>query len=267
MLIVLSPAKRLDVESPPPVTQATQPRFVAEAKTLIATLRRYGPAQLAELMSLSDTLAALNVARYASWTPVFDASNAKQALYMFDGDVYDGLEAHSLGEADLAYAQDRLRILSGLYGVLRPLDFMQPYRLEMGTRLPTRRGADLYAFWGERIAACLRADLAALEGRPQVIVNCASAEYFKSIRIEALKATIITPVFEERTERGWKIVSFHAKRARGMMARYAITHRIEDPEQLKGFDEAGYAWDADASDDHTWRFRREPVGGVASSND
>lgn len=267
MLIVLSPAKRLDVESPSPVTQATQPRFVDEAKTLITTLRRYGPAQLAELMSLSDPLAALNVARYASWKPVFDADNAKQALYMFAGDVYDGLQAHSLDGADLAYAQDRLRILSGLYGVLRPLDFMQPYRLEMGTRLPTRRGQDLYAFWGERIAACLRADLAALQGRAQVLINCASAEYFKAVRVAALKATVITPVFEERTERGWKIVSFHAKRARGMMARYAITHRIEDPEQLKGFDEAGYAWDADASDEFTWRFRREPVSGAMSSHD
>lgn len=263
MLIVLSPAKRLDVDSASPVTQATQPRFVGEAKTLIAQLRRFGPAQIAELMSLSDALAALNVARYASWTPVFDASNAKQALYMFAGDVYDGLAAHTLAEADLAYAQDRVRILSGLYGVLRPLDYMQAYRLEMGTRLVTRRGKDLYAFWGERIAACLRADLDALRGRPQVLVNCASAEYFKAVRTEALQATVITPVFEERTDRGWKIVSFHAKRARGMMARYAITHRIEDPEDLKGFDAAGYAWDAAASDEYTWRFRREAVADAA----
>ncbi len=256
MLIVLSPAKRLDVASAAPVTQATQPRFVDEAKTLIAQLRRYGPDQIAELMSLSDALAALNVARYASWTPSFDAGNAKQAVYMFAGDVYDGLQAHALDAHDLAYAQDRLRILSGLYGVLRPLDYMQPYRLEMGTRLNTRRGKDLYAFWGKRIAQCLRDDLASLHGAPQVIVNCASNEYFKAVHAEALGATILTPVFEERTDRGWKIVSFHAKRARGMMARYAIRHRIEDPEALKGFDAAGYAFDPAASDAYTWRFRR-----------
>ncbi len=257
MLIVLSPAKRLDVATASPVTQATLPRFVAESMTLVAQLRRYAPAQIAELMSLSDSLAALNVARYASWTPSFDAENAKQALYMFAGDVYDGLDAATLEAHHLTYAQDRLRILSGLYGVLRPLDYMQPYRLEMGTRLATRRGKDLYAFWGERIARCLREDLEALKGKSRAIVNCASVEYFKAVHLDALDAPVITPVFEEGTPDGWKIVSFHAKRARGMMARYAITRGIVDPDELKAFDAAGYGFDAGASDEFTWRFRRE----------
>ena len=256
MLFLLSPAKSLDYETPWDGVPHTQPQFIDRSAQLIGLLRTKSPADISSLMDISDALAGLNAARYQSWSKKFTPKNAKPAVLAFNGDVYEGLDAATLKPAQLEWAQEHVAILSGLYGVLRPLDYMQPYRLEMGTRLNTRRGKDLYAFWGKRIAQCLRDDLASLHGAPQVIVNCASNEYFKAVHAEALGATIVTPVFEERTDRGWKIVSFHAKRARGMMARYAIRHRIEDPEALKGFDAAGYAFDPAASDAYTWRFRR-----------
>ena len=254
MLIVLSPAKSLDYERPLPIAHCSQPDFLDESSVLIDRLRAFDPARLAELMKISDALAALNVARYAQWTTPFTQDNARQAVLAFNGDVYEGLDARSLDEASLLWAQEHLRILSGLYGVLRPLDLMQPYRLEMGTRLDNVRGKDLYAFWGDRVARAL-AEVLATQPVP-VLVNLASDEYFKSVRLPALGHPVIQPVFQERKGAQWKVISFHAKHARGAMARYAIDRRIEDPEQLKAFDVDGYAYAPDASDAQRWVFRR-----------
>lgn len=259
MLIVLSPAKSLDFATPPGTRRHTQPRFLDEAEQLVSILRELSLAEVAELMDLSDPLAALNVARYGEWRRPFTAKNAKQALLAFNGDVYAGLQAATLGEDDLAWAQARVRMLSGLYGVLRPLDLMQPYRLEMGTRLSNPRGKDLYAWWDGRVTEALNADLQQLKVDAPVLVNCASAEYFKAVRPARLKARLVTPVFQD-WKGGWKIVSFHAKRARGLMARYAIDHRVDEVEALKEFDREGYAFDAQASEADTWVFRRPPQG-------
>lgn len=258
MILVISPAKALDYETPPTTATFTQPDFLDQSAELIDILREKSPAQIAELMSLSDQLSSLNVARYASWSRPFAADNAKQALLAFNGDVYEGLDATSLTEADLAWAQDHLRILSGLYGVLRPLDLMQAYRLEMGTRLASPRGKNLYEFWGERITDELNRLLAREEdaGRERVLVNLASDEYFKSVKPKKLKGRIVTPVFEDWKGGRYKIISFYAKRARGLMSRYVITRRIDEVEALQGFDAEGYAFAADASDADTLVFRR-----------
>ena len=258
MILVISPAKALDFETPPTTATHTQPDHLDDAEQLIGLLRQRSPAEIAELMSLSDPLATLNVARYASWSRPFDRNNAKQSVLAFNGDVYEGLAASTLSEADLARAQDHLRILSGLYGVLRPLDLMQPYRLEMGTRLATPRGKDLYAFWGDRITDELNRLLAheAEAGREPVLLNLASDEYFKSVRRKAVKGRIVTPVFEDWKAGRYKIISFYAKRARGLMSRFVIERRIDDIEALKGFASEGYAFAADASDADTPVFRR-----------
>lgn len=256
MIIVLSPAKSLDYETPPHVSKHTIPDFADDAAQLIDVLRHYSPQQLASLMDISDALAHLNFQRYADWSPRFNADNAKQAVLAFNGDVYEGFDAKSLSAADLDYAQRHVRVLSGLYGVLRPLDLLQPYRLEMGTRLPNPRGKDLYAFWGERITDALNAQLRRAKGASRVVVNCASTEYFKSVRPKRLDAPIVTPVFEDWKGGRYKIISFHAKRARGLMARFAVEHRIESPEQLKDFAVEGYAFDPAASNDATFVFRR-----------
>lgn len=254
MLIVISPAKTLDFESPCDPTRFTIPDFLEDSRQLIEQLRSFDPPQLARLMDLSDALAALNVARYASWHLPFTPDNARQAVFAFNGDVYEGLDAGTLEAAQIDWAQDRLRILSGLYGLLRPLDLMQPYRLEMGTRLPNTRGKDLYAFWGDRLAVAL-AEVIRRQPVP-VLVNLASEEYFKSVPRKALGLEVIQPVFQERKGSQWKVVSFHAKRARGLMTRYAIEHRLEDPEGLKAFDVEGYAFAPEASDACNWVFRR-----------
>jgi cytoplasmic iron level regulating protein YaaA (DUF328/UPF0246 family) len=254
MLFVLSPAKTLDYDTPPATSRHTAPDFIEDAAELISILRAKSPAEIAELMSLSDSLAALNVARYGSWSTRFTADNSKQAVLAFNGDVYEGLDAPSLDEAGLGYLQDHLRILSGLYGVLRPLDRMQPYRLEMGTRLANARGKDLYAFWGDLVADALNAEIEK-QGH-QVLINLASEEYFKAVRPKRLKVPVITPVFEDWKNGAYKVISFHAKRARGLMMRYAALHGIADPEDLKGFDCGGYAYDAPHSTELVWRFRR-----------
>lgn len=261
MLIVLSPAKSLDYETPPPVKlrigPSSLPRMLDRSARLIERLRRLAPQDLAGLMDISDKLAVLNATRYADWSPTFTAQNSKPAVFAFNGDVYDGLDARSLSEDDIAFAQRHLRMLSGLYGVLRPLDWMQPYRLEMGTRLANDAGKDLYAFWGDAVTELLNADMAQLkqEGAP-TLVNLASEEYFKAVRPGVLKARIVTPVFEDWKGGRYKIISFHAKRARGTMARYAVTHRITEASKLKRFKVDGYAYDAAASDDSRWVFRR-----------
>ncbi|MEN3112344.1 peroxide stress protein YaaA [Uliginosibacterium paludis] len=256
MLIVVSPAKSLDYERPLPVTKHTQPAFLDRSEALIGLLREKSPLEISRLMSISDTLATLNVTRYAEWHRPFSARNARQAMFAFDGDVYEGLDAFTFSEAQIAFAQEHFRMLSGLYGVLRPLDLMQPYRLEMGTKLANPAGKDLYAFWGDTITEALAAELAR-QKTPPVLVNLASEEYFKAVRPKKLAARVITPVFEERKGSGWKIVSFYAKRARGLMSRYAIVNALTDPEALKAFDLEGYAWSAAASEGDRWVFRRE----------
>ncbi len=256
MLFLLSPAKSLDYETPlPDGLPHTLPSFPAQTRELIEVLRGLSPQQVASLMDISDPLAALNVGRYAAWSPKYSARNARQAVLAFNGDVYEGLQAQSLSRAELDWAQEHIAILSGLYGVLRPLDWMQPYRLEMGTRLATDAGANLYQFWGPRIAEHLNARLQA-DATP-VIVNLASQEYFKSVDRKVLKARVIDCVFEDWKGGQYKIISFHAKRARGLMARYAIQHGVTTPRKLEGFDLEGYAFDAAASSPERLVFRRK----------
>ncbi|MBV2134479.1 peroxide stress protein YaaA [Pseudomonas sp. MAP12] len=240
MLMVISPAKTLDYTTAPVTTRHTLPEHLAHSVELIAQLRELTPAQIAELMSLSDKLAGLNAARFAQWSPEFTPENAKQALLAFKGDVYTGLDAESFGEDDFDFAQQHLRILSGLYGVLRPLDLMQPYRLEMGTKLANARGKDLYAFWGERISGWLNQALA--EQGDDILLNLASTEYFGAVKRKALKARIIDTEFKDLKNGQYKIISFYAKKARGLMARYVIQNRLRDPEALKDFDLAGYSY-------------------------
>lgn len=254
MLIVLSPAKSLDYETPVVTDKHTLPAFVPEAARLIEHLRELSPAQIASLMKISDPLAALNHGRYAAWSSRFTRKNARQAVLAFNGDVYEGLDAPTLAPAALDYAQAHIRILSGLYGVLRPLDLMQPYRLEMGTKLATAAGRDLYAYWGTRVSENLNAVLA--ERGSEALVNLASEEYFKSVKPKLLSAPVVTPVFEEWKDGRYKIISFYAKRARGLMARYAAQNGIVRAHDLQAFDCEGYRFDARASNEHTWIFRR-----------
>src|SRR5574343_644557 len=225
MLFLLSPAKSLDYDPPAGDVPHTLPAFAPQAAELIEVLRPYSPQQIAELMDLSDALSVLNVARYEAWSPKFTAKNAKQAVLAFNGDVYEGLDAKTLTPKQLEWAQEHVCILSGLYGVLRPLDWMQPYRLEMGTRLTNPRGKDLYAWWGDTLAEYLDRELA--EQGDDVIINLASQEYFKSVNRKALKARVVECVFEDWKGGAWKVISFHANRARGLMARHAILKRAE----------------------------------------
>ena len=257
MLVLLSPAKSLDFE--PLVGEMaalphTLPAFPKQTAQLIEVLKTYAPQQIAELMSLSDALSSLNVARYQAWRPRYTAKNAKQAILAFNGDVYAGFEASSLTTDDLMWAQDHLCMLSGLYGVLRPLDWMQPYRLEMGTKLANPHGNTLYAYWGSRIAQALN-EQQAQEAAP-VVINLASQEYFKSVDLQTLRAQVVECVFEDFKGGQYKIISFYAKRARGLMARWAIQHRAETPAQLQGFDLDGYAFTAAASTPERLVFRR-----------
>jgi cytoplasmic iron level regulating protein YaaA (DUF328/UPF0246 family) len=257
MLFLLSPAKTLDFETPvraPVLKKATDPAFTAQAAELIDVLRRKTPAQVAGLMELSDPLAALNVARYATWQPEATADNSKPAVLAFNGDVYEGLVSKTLKTAELAWAQEHLVILSGLYGALRPLDRLQPYRLEMGTALATPRGKDLYAYWGDTVADYLNQRLAA--DKTPVVVNLASVEYARVALRKALAARVVDCQFEDWKGGGYKIISFFAKRARGLMARYAIEHRVRRPEQLQGFDADGYALAPEVSTPDRLVFRR-----------
>ena len=254
MLFLLSPAKALDYDSPLHAAAPTPALFTKQSAELIALLRDKSLRQVAELMGLSDALAALNAARYAAWSPSATVKNARQAVLAFNGDVYRGLDARTLGAEELAWAQDHVCILSGLYGVLRPLDLMQPYRLEMGSRLANRLGKDLYRFWAAPIASYLNSRLKA--DISPVVVNLASQEYFKAVDSKALKARVVECVFEEAKEDGFKVIGFSAKRARGLMARYAITRRLLTPRQLEGFSEEGYAFAPAASRPDRLVFRR-----------
>lgn len=254
MIIVLSPAKTLDYETPAAAGKSSRPVFLQESALLVKQLRAMAPDKLAGLMHISPRLAELNAGRYQDWHTPFTKTNAKQAVLAFKGDVYTGLDAGSLDRDDLAFAQQHLRILSGLYGVLRPLDLMQPYRLEMGTRLENDRGADLYAFWGDRITDALNKDLkGAGHG---ILINLASAEYFKSVRQERLRARVITAEFKEKSNGQYRFFSFYGKQARGLMSRYIVKNRLTDPEDLKGFNLAGYRYHKGLSSTDTWVFTR-----------
>lgn len=254
MLIVLSPAKTLDLATPPITVKSSLPDFISHSAELIEILKGHSPAEISSLMQISDPLAALNVGRYASWSTKFTPQNAKQAVLAFNGDVYEGLDAASMNASQLDYMQSHIRILSGLYGVLRPLDLMQPYRLEMGTRLASARGRNLYAFWGSIVTNALNAHLDAQQS--QALINLASEEYFKVVRPNLLSAPVITPVFEDWKNGKFKIISFYAKRARGLMARYAADKKLVSPEKLKEFDYEGYALDEMTSSAGKWVFRR-----------
>jgi cytoplasmic iron level regulating protein YaaA (DUF328/UPF0246 family) len=253
MLIVLSPAKSLDFETRSTTKLATTPDHLARSSALIEVLRGYSPAQLSELMDLSDPLAALNVARYASWST--EPADARQAIMAFNGDVYAGFDARSLKPKALAYAQQHLRILSGLYGVLRPFDLIHPHRLEMGSRLATPGARDLYGFWGDTVTATINQAIEA--NGAEVLVNLASEEYFKSVKPKLLPVPVVTPVFQDWKNGKYKIISFFAKRARGMMARYAAEKGITEAERLKKFKAGGYVFSKRDSTDTSWVFRRQ----------
>ena len=255
MLMVISPAKTLDYETTPTTPLFTQPQHLEHAQELIVQLREMSPQQIGELMHLSDKLAALNVARYGSWERPFNPSNAKQALLAFKGDVYTGLAAEDFSEADFDFAQRHLRMLSGLYGVLRPLDLMQPYRLEMGTKLANARGKNLYEFWGDDISGWLNQALA--EQGDEVLLNLASNEYFGAVKRKALNARVIDTEFKDLKNGQYKIISFYAKKARGLMARYVIKERLRDPAGLKDFSYQGYRYSAEQSKPDSLVFLRD----------
>ncbi len=254
MLAVLSPAKSLDYETPLTTSRYTQPTLMQESALLIEQLRTLTPADIASLMSLSDKLAGLNAARYAEWQPESTQENARPAILAFNGDVYTGLAAQDFTDTDFDVAQKHLRMLSGLYGVLRPLDLLQAYRLEMGTKLANVRGKDLYAFWGDIITDHLNQALA--EQGDEILVNLASDEYFKSVKPKKLNARIITPVFQDEKNGKYKIISFYAKKARGLMARYIVKNQLTKPEQLLEFDSEGYSYCEEASSGNKLVYRR-----------
>ena len=254
MLVIVSPAKKLDYETDVNVKSWSEPDYLDDSLELIETARKLTRSDIAGLMKISDQLADLNYQRFHDFSTPFSPANARPAIFAFKGDTYVGLDADSLSEEDLNYAQDHLRILSGLYGLLRPLDLMQAYRLEMGSRLANPRGRNLYEFWGESLAEGIN-DALAGEKEP-VLVNCASNEYFKAVKPKALKARVITPVFKQVKDGHARSLGMMAKRARGMMARYIIQNRIEDPEQLKKFDMDGYKFQPSLSDHETFEFHK-----------
>ena len=255
MLIVVSPAKTLDYESPLATEKFTQPDLVSYSKELIEVCRKLTPADVSSLMKVSDKIADLNVGRFQEWSETFTTDNARQAILAFKGDVYTGLEAETLSDADFDYAQDHLRMLSGLYGLLKPLDLMQPYRLEMGTKLANEEGTNLYQFWGNVITDKLNEAIAA-QG-DNVLINLASNEYFKAVKPKNLDAQVITPIFKDCKNGQYKVISFYAKKARGMMARYIIENRIESVADLTKFDVAGYYFVEEESTPTDLVFKRE----------
>lgn len=254
MLALLSPAKSLDFESPLTTQQFSQPDFLEHSSALIDVVRQCSPADLSNLMKISDALGVLNYDRFQQWQPPFSLDNARQAVLAFDGDVYQGLAAAQWSGADFDFAQQHLGILSGLYGLLKPLDLIQPYRLEMGTKLGNPRGKDLYQFWGDLLTEAVNARLQ--EESIPVVINLASQEYFKAIAPKRLRARVIEPVFKDEKNGQYKIISFYAKRARGLMAAYLVQQRLQDPESLKQFTVAGYRFDPQQSSTDKWVFIR-----------
>jgi len=252
MLMVISPAKTLDYDSKPVTRRSTKPELLDYSERLIKYLRKYSVDELGGLMKLSEKLSQLNFDRYEKWEPVCTTSNAKQAVLAMKGDVYTGLDADSFNQDDFSFAQKHLRILSGLYGVLRPLDLMQPYRLEMGTKLETDSGNNLYQFWGETITN--KVDQALSKQGDNILLNLASNEYFKSIKQKQVNGRIITPQFKEKKGDSYQMIGVFAKKARGMMARYIIKNQIAEPEQIKDFHEQGYSFNGSMSDSANWVF-------------
>lgn len=254
MLTVISPAKTLDFETPATTEQYSQPAFLKQSQQLIDGLKKLSAQELASLMSISDKLAGLNVARYQEWQQPFTPGNAKQAVLAFRGDVYTGLDADTLDQKGMDFAQAHLRILSGLYGVLKPLDLMQAYRLEMGTKFGVKGAKDLYDFWGSQIREALESDPAFQD---KVLVNLASNEYFNAVGAKQLDATIITPVFKDWKNGQYKMISFYAKKARGLMSRFIIDKKIDKPAALKDFDYEGYRFSPEMSKGNDWVFIRD----------
>lgn len=255
MLALISPAKTLDYESALPTDQHTLPRLLEHSQQLIDVSRKLSASEIASLMSVSEKIAQLNVARFRDWQPEFNFSNARQAIFAFKGDVYTGLDAYDLSAQDLEFAQTHLRMLSGLYGLLRPLDLMMPYRLEMGTKLANTRGHNLYEFWGDQITQLVNADLAQADS--ELLVNLASDEYYKSVKESKVKAEIIKPVFLDQKNGKYKVISFYAKKARGLMARYIIQNQLNRAEDLKSFNTDGYYFDAASSMKGELVFKRD----------
>lgn len=254
MLILISPAKTLDYQSPLATERHTLPELLNYSTQLIREARKLSAAQIASLMSISDKLASLNATRFHDWSETFTPENARQAILAFKGDVYTGLQAETFSEDDFDFAQRHLRMLSGLYGVLRPLDLMQPYRLEMGIKFANKKGNDLYSFWGDTITKKLNEALA--EQGNDIVINLASDEYFKSVKPAKLNARIIKPVFLDEKNGKFKVISFYAKKARGLMSRYIIKNRLTHPEQLTGFNSDGYFFDDAASGEQELVFKR-----------
>lgn len=255
MLALLSPAKTLDYSTALPSDLFTQPRLLDQSQQLIAEAEQLSASQIMSLMSVSEKIAQLNVERFRDWQSDFDFSNARQAIFAFKGDVYSGLDAYHLTEQSIDFAQNHLRMLSGLYGLLRPLDLMMPYRLEMGIRLKNQRGSNLYQFWGDRITQLINADLK--QANTTQLINLASDEYYKAVNENIVAAEIIKPVFLDQKNGKYKIISFYAKKARGLMARYMLENQLTDAEQLKGFNLEGYYYDATQSTSHNWVFLRD----------
>lgn len=245
MLALISPAKTLDYETVLPTEKFTQPRLLDHSQELIEVASKLSASEIASLMSVSEKIATLNAERFRDWQPEFNFANARQAIFAFKGDVYTGLNAYQLEKQDIDYAQKHLRMLSGLYGLLRPLDLMMPYRLEMGTKLKNTRGNNLYEFWGNTITETINADLAQAES--ELLVNIASDEYYKSVKESKIKAEIIKPVFLDQKNGKYKVISFYAKKARGLMARYLLENKIERAEDIKSFNTDGYYFDAESS--------------------
>ncbi len=258
MLFLISPAKSLDYESPIPADLPhTLPVFKKQPLELIEVLREKSPQQISELMSISDKLAVLNVGRYEAFSAKFTAKNSRQAVLAFNGDVYEGLSAHSLKLKELEWAQEHVVILSGLYGALRPLDLLQPYRLEMGTRLQNAKGSNLYQFWGSQIADYLNERSSEQPEAERIVVNLASQEYFKAVDLKTLKAPVVECTFEDFKGGKYKIISFHAKRARGLMVRWAVQHKAKKVADLRKFDLEGYTLAEQASTASKLVFRRK----------
>ncbi|MDH5737367.1 MAG: peroxide stress protein YaaA [Gammaproteobacteria bacterium] len=255
MLTIVSPAKTLDFESKIPTEKFSSPAFLDRSRELTSTLKNASPQALCKLMGISKKLGELNAERYQNWSTPFSPENARQAIYAFKGDVYLGLEAEKFNDRDLNFAQKHLRILSGLYGLLKPLDLIQPYRLEMGTRLATSKGKDLYDFWGTSLSTALSADLRGQ--RNKTLINLSSNEYFKSIDHPEIQSKLIQPVFKDYSKGTYKVMSFFAKKARGMMSHFIIKNRIDTPAQLRDFDRDGYVYNPSLSNDNTWVFTRK----------
>lgn len=254
MLIVVSPAKTLDYETTPKTRVFTQPDYLQNSQELITRLNKLSSPEVSKLMSVSQKIADLNVGRFKTWNKKFTEKNAKQSVLAFKGDVYTGLDAESFTSKDFSFAQKHLRVLSGLYGLLRPLDLMQPYRLEMGTKLDTRHGKNLYQFWGSTITEGLNKQLKKIKS--EYLINLASNEYFKAVKPKELNAEIITPAFKEYKDGEYKMIGIYAKKARGLLSRYIILNQLKNPEEIKSFSEEGYKFNKTLSEGNTWVFSR-----------